>query len=244
MSPANNQKQNYFAACFFLYVVVITGLTYPPLLASDYTVAFDKVEYVIHAQDEYTVHIHIDPVPAAGLYSVGVKVTFPQENATVLEESNIVLPAEINSNGFGGPPYKTIGAGYAGASGAVVQLQPYYGSLVLSVQLTDLTAEGVDFDSYTLGLEFYYNSQANFVDFTISELDSLIAFTTASVNVTVKGDFDGDHQVNLDDFDVLGTNWLDTACGDCNGADLTDDGVVGIADLLIIAENWLLGNSE
>jgi len=244
MFSANSPNQRNFAACFFLYVVVIIGVMCPPTLASDYTVAFDKPEYVIHAQDEYTVNVHIDPVPATGLYSVGVKVTFPQENATVLEESDIVLPAELNSDGWGGAPDKSTGDGYAGAAGAVVQLQPYNDSLVLSVQLTDLTAEGVDFDSYTLGLEFYYTSQVNFVDFTISELDSLIAFTTASVNVTVKGDFDGDHHVNLDDFDVLGTNWLDTACGECSGADLTDDGVVGIADLLIIAENWLLGNSE
>ncbi|MHC4469310.1 MAG: hypothetical protein ACYSUZ_08225 [Planctomycetota bacterium] len=34
--------------------------------------------------------------------------------------------------------------------------------------------------------------------------------------------------------------WL-ASCGDCEGADLIDDGVINLADFQVLANNWLAG---
>ena len=48
-----------------------------------------------------------------------------------------------------------------------------------------------------------------------------------------------DGRGGLDDFAVLAENWLNDDCGNCNGVELTDDGNVNLADLLLFADNWL-----
>lgn len=55
----------------------------------------------------------------------------------------------------------------------------------------------------------------------------------------IEGDCDGDGDVDLSDLECLVFNWLDTNCGDCNGADLDGDGSVDLYDFGKLAENWL-----
>lgn len=52
-------------------------------------------------------------------------------------------------------------------------------------------------------------------------------------------DIDGDGTANFQDFAILAARWLDTKCGQCDGADLTGEGNVDIDDLRILARNWL-----
>jgi beta-glucanase (GH16 family) len=40
-------------------------------------------------------------------------------------------------------------------------------------------------------------------------------------------------------FANLAANWLQTGCGFCGGADLSGNGNVDVADLQVMAENWL-----
>ena len=58
----------------------------------------------------------------------------------------------------------------------------------------------------------------------------------------VTGDFDGDNQVDLEDFAFLAERWLseDLPFFWCRGADLTGDGEVGVDDLREFADNWLV----
>ncbi|MCF7954624.1 MAG: hypothetical protein K9M75_02365 [Phycisphaerae bacterium] len=52
-------------------------------------------------------------------------------------------------------------------------------------------------------------------------------------------DINSDSIVDNGDFAVLASNWQQTGCDLCNGADLTGDGNVNFDDLLIVANNWL-----
>ncbi|MHC4739181.1 MAG: leucine-rich repeat domain-containing protein [Planctomycetota bacterium] len=52
-------------------------------------------------------------------------------------------------------------------------------------------------------------------------------------------DCDGDCWVNFIDFGILASQWLQIACGQCEGAELTGDENVDIDDLSIMAESWL-----
>jgi len=54
------------------------------------------------------------------------------------------------------------------------------------------------------------------------------------------GDINLDCRVDLTDFARFAPNWIDTACGACGGADLTDDGNVGLDDLREFTDNWLV----
>lgn len=56
-------------------------------------------------------------------------------------------------------------------------------------------------------------------------------------------DFAGDYGVSLQEFAILAENWQTSGCSGhgfwCGGADLDHSGSVDLADLLIVAENWL-----
>jgi hypothetical protein len=56
-----------------------------------------------------------------------------------------------------------------------------------------------------------------------------------------RSDIDYNGKVNLKDFSQLALYWLDIACGDCSGADLTCDGNVSADDLRELAYHWLAG---
>lgn len=57
----------------------------------------------------------------------------------------------------------------------------------------------------------------------------------------VKGDFDGDGDVDAVDFAAFAEQWQDTGCGQCAGADYTGDGNVLGDDFTEFIENWLTG---
>jgi hypothetical protein len=54
-------------------------------------------------------------------------------------------------------------------------------------------------------------------------------------------DLDDDSDVDMEDFAVFASHWLESQCGDCGGADLTGDGKAGLDDLFEFATNWLAG---
>jgi len=56
--------------------------------------------------------------------------------------------------------------------------------------------------------------------------------------VELDGDFDLDCDVDPDDLMILLDHWLET-CPECDGTDLSDDGVVDLRDISILAQNWL-----
>ena len=56
----------------------------------------------------------------------------------------------------------------------------------------------------------------------------------------VVGDLDDDGDVDLKDFALFASRWLDTVCDECGGADLTGDGQVVLDDLWEFADNWLV----
>lgn len=52
-------------------------------------------------------------------------------------------------------------------------------------------------------------------------------------------DFDGSTVVDFNDFAVLASFWQQANCGDCGGADLSDDNDVDFEDLMLFTEYWL-----
>jgi len=59
--------------------------------------------------------------------------------------------------------------------------------------------------------------------------------------IPTPGDIDGDGNVDFVDFALFAAQWRQTDCGQCGGADLTDDGRVDIDDLCRFTKNWLIG---
>lgn len=47
--------------------------------------------------------------------------------------------------------------------------------------------------------------------------------------------------VEVADFAIISTYWLQADCGDCGGADLSGDGDVGLPDVEIFVDNWMVG---
>jgi predicted outer membrane repeat protein len=52
---------------------------------------------------------------------------------------------------------------------------------------------------------------------------------------------DGRGTANMTDFNLLAAQWMNTACGLCNGTDLTCDGNVDLYDLSELLDYWLVG---
>jgi hypothetical protein len=47
--------------------------------------------------------------------------------------------------------------------------------------------------------------------------------------------------VEVADFAIISASWLQTDCGDCGGADLSGDSDVGLPDVEIFVDNWMMG---
>lgn len=56
-----------------------------------------------------------------------------------------------------------------------------------------------------------------------------------------RADIKADGRVDVEDFVILGVWWGQSDCGSCGGAELTDDGDVGLADLGVFCDSWLEG---
>jgi hypothetical protein len=59
--------------------------------------------------------------------------------------------------------------------------------------------------------------------------------------IPTPGDIDDNGRVDFVDFALLAAHWRHNNCGQCDGADLTNDGKVDIDDLRRFTENWLIG---
>lgn len=57
----------------------------------------------------------------------------------------------------------------------------------------------------------------------------------------IPGDIATDGKVNFIDFAMFAEQWMQTGCGECEGAELTGDGDVGPADLDEFSDSWLVG---
>jgi hypothetical protein len=70
-----------------------------------------------------------------------------------------------------------------------------------------------------------------------------IAVEPLPAPVIIKGDFDSDDTVNINDLNSLAALWLSTSCTEtnnwCNGTDLNMSGNIDLTDLAIFAANWL-----
>ena len=64
-----------------------------------------------------------------------------------------------------------------------------------------------------------------------------VAHNVNVARIQVKNGNDDD-AVNNIDLAIIQSQWPDTGCGTCGGADLTGEGDVTIADLLIMANSW------
>src|SRR5262245_37049446 len=117
-------------------------------------VRFDQPRYDISPQETFSAKILIDPVPASGLSSFGVKLSFDPGNAAVAGLASVSVPAELDFNGVAGDgAVKVTGPGFAATKGTInffsPGLQPYAGPLLATFAVSDL-APG----PYTLRLTF------------------------------------------------------------------------------------------
>jgi len=52
-------------------------------------------------------------------------------------------------------------------------------------------------------------------------------------------DSNGDRKIDIVDFTEFASQWLNTDCNDCGGADFTCDNNVDISDVLVMMQHWL-----
>ncbi|MHC5200110.1 MAG: hypothetical protein ACYSO1_08400, partial [Planctomycetota bacterium] len=71
-------------------------------------------------------------------------------------------------------------------------------------------------------------------------IDDVQLFAEVPSSPPLAGDLEPDCDVDEADLITLISYWL-VACGDCDGADLIDDGIVNLADFQVLADNWLAG---
>jgi len=63
-----------------------------------------------------------------------------------------------------------------------------------------------------------------------------------TISACLRGDLDGDNNVDIDDFAILLSHWLETGCAEpafCEGADLNRDGIVDTNDFSLFADSWI-----
>ena len=76
-------------------------------------------------------------------------------------------------------------------------------------------------------------------EFTVRVTDLGGLYDEATMRVYVDDMFTG--ELGLVDFAGFAAQWMNTSCGSCAGADLDDDGDVGISDLARFGQMWLIG---
>ncbi|MDT8301708.1 MAG: DUF3160 domain-containing protein [Sedimentisphaerales bacterium] len=62
-----------------------------------------------------------------------------------------------------------------------------------------------------------------------------------TISACLRGDLDSDNNIDIDDFAILLSHWLETGCAEpdfCDGADLNRDGIVDINDFILFADSW------
>lgn len=157
--------------------------------AAAFSVHFDQDVYAVLPFEtlvaqvlfDYDDTIPGDQAPPLGLFSMGLEMFFPETLARVPTEDAIVIPDPLNGDGTGGPPQKRVGAGFAGATGA---LDLFASEGYMAPLLTTFTVETLAAEGFTLALDFYFkDTRANFVDFGGTLLDPGISFASATVQI-------------------------------------------------------------
>jgi len=100
----------------------------------------------------------------------------------------------------------------------------------------------VDTSSFANGVGFVkIDIQSNLREQAVDTVGlSYIAFSAACANGNIAGDINNDCEVDMADFAELASQWLNTNCAMCGGANLEgDDGDVDYADLKVITDNYL-----
>ena len=228
----------------------------------------DQDEYFVNPGEAFDAQVLLDandltlgdqPL-ASGLFSYGLRLTFNSIDAHVEDTTQINVPPELDFNGFDAGAIKDLGDGFAAVKGTIdaVAFEPYYGTLLATVSITDLTPPNLAPDYYTMNMEIYRTlgpSEQVFLDFTGECLDDVITFESATVIVAppspncdnLPADMTGptgtrDCYVDLLDFGLLSRRWLHDDCSYpfwCEGADMDTNGTVEIVDLSMFLNYWL-----
>ncbi|MFO0897070.1 MAG: PEP-CTERM sorting domain-containing protein [Pirellulales bacterium] len=165
-------------------------------LPAELLVAFDQPKYFVNGpgdQVEVSVLIDgLDSTPAldpvhGGLFSFAVRATFDSGKAKLDTADDIDPVAELTYFGFSAGAFEALGPGFAAVKGNIRQqtspLEPYVGSLLAKITLTNLAAGP---DAYPLRLEFFRTVGPNeqfFLDGAGSVLDPDIEFVASEIVV-------------------------------------------------------------
>lgn len=158
------------------------------------TAGFDQAVYTVTPGQTFQAQVHFDSndslagyqALSSGLWTFGLKVSYPGSKAEVGSVADIILPLALQDNGAGDAALKAVVAGEAKVFGGVnlfTASDGYKDSLLVTFDITNLAPLG---DSYQLTLGRYSASPtfANFTDFGTGEsIDSQLAFGSATVNV-------------------------------------------------------------
>jgi len=163
----------------FISLLAVSAFICFPSFSSAISIQFDRDMYAIRPGDSFAVHVLIDPVPEPGLFSLGLRVLYDDNEVQLHSMDDIILPAALNSDGFGGDPWKEIdqevnGLFYGGVAAGVVQWEGYRDPLLATFQFTDKTSPSSTPYSYNLQLDLFLEGLSNFVDFNGEELDGRI----------------------------------------------------------------------
>ncbi len=157
-----------------------------------YTVRFGEEIVSIVAGETFLVRIVLDaddaepgnqPLPS-GLFSMGIEVTYDPAHAEVAGPDAIVLPAEIDGDGVGGPAPKAVEPGRSAVTGAVAldAVEGYMGGLLATFEISDRSSAPGTTYLLTPGF-FFQDTRVNFLDFEGNILDAEIRFEGAQVEV-------------------------------------------------------------
>lgn len=147
--------------------------------AAGVMVQFDRDVYEVNEGATFTAHIQMPEMPAAGLFSMGLTVTYDAASAEVV---NVSLAPQLNGDGLGGPPRIELSPGVARIAGAQAGPQIFTGTTLVSVTFANLASLG---SSYAVRLEtFSSSSQFDvFIDGGGGSLDEQIEFGSATITV-------------------------------------------------------------
>jgi hypothetical protein len=149
-------------------------------------VRFERPAYFVEPNQSVSVNVVIDPVPANGIFSYGVRLGIPLVGVAA---SSITVPPPLDFNGvLGAGALKAFEDGFAGVKGTVdfssTSVQSYPGSLLSTILLADMS--GYFGAAYELHLEFFRTvgpSETLFVDGLGTSLDDRIIFGSTVIMV-------------------------------------------------------------
>lgn len=163
-----------------LALAVLIAATIPCLAGEAvYVVRFSEASYAVQPLATQTVQVVIDPVPASGLFSFGLKLAFDSSRLRMRSTSSIHVPPELDNNGVDGPgALKETGDGFAAVKGTVnffTSPQKYY----FGSALASFDVENTELCFTSITLAFYRTagpSENLFLDGNKQTLDSHIHF--------------------------------------------------------------------